>query len=291
MKKLINIFLIFSATIIGCEAPIDLELNNSETGVIVIEALLRNVNKKDFVKITKTTSFYNNEGEDFVSGASVVLEGNGTSYNLIESSHPDSLGYYIKPNNLSFNNGETYTLTVIAEGETYTATSTMNYLPGIDSMEIYYDDIQFIFASEAFQIAPEDTSYNIELTYQEDGELGDGYLFKYYVNDSLASVNPRDFVFFDDEFLIEGPVTGAAQSFTKAVAQYGDTITIEMLSIHPDFITFYEVLFNQTDLSGNLFASSPPANVPTNFSNGARGFFQVADVNYKTKIFKPLYKE
>ncbi len=291
MKKLINIFLIFTATIIGCEAPIDLELNNSETGVVVIEALLRNVNKRDFVKITKTTSFYDNEGEDLVSGANVVLEGNGTSYNLIESSHPDSTGYYIKPNNLSFNNGETYTLTVIAEGETYTATSTMNYLPGIDSMEIYYDDIQFIFASEAFQIAPEDTSYNIELTYQEDGELGDGYLFKYYVNDSLASVNPRDFVFFDDEFLIEGPVTGAAQSFTKAVAQYGDTITIEMLSIHPDFITFYEVLFNQTDLSGNLFASSPPANVPTNFSNGARGFFQVADVNYKTKIFKPLYKE
>jgi len=64
-----------------------------------------------------------------------------------------------------------------------------------------------------------------------------------------------------------------------------------MLSISPELATFYEVLFNQTDLSGNLFASSPPANVPTNISNGARGNFQVSQPTYKSTIFKPLFQE
>jgi hypothetical protein len=292
MKSSISLLIVFSIFLIGCEAPIDLELDDSETGVIVIEALLRDVPETDYVKVSKTTSFYEENGEDLVSNALVLIEDeSGVSISLKESNHPDSVGYYIKPKNYQFKDKENYTLSVTTDGETYSASSQFNLLLPIDSMEVFYDEIQFLFASPAFPIPEEDTLYNIDIIYSENNRVGDGYLFRYYVNDSLTSVNPRDLVFFDDEFLEEGSVAGSVQQLNKGQADYGDEITIEMLSVHPDLITFYEVLFSQTDLSGNLFASSPPANVPTNFSNGARGFFQVSDVQFESTTFKPLYKE
>lgn len=291
MKKFSIIFLALVALLSGCQDDIDLELKDDQSGIMVVEAFLRNISTREAIKLTRTTSYYDSEPEELVTGALVTItEDNGSPFQLKESTYPDSLGYYIKPANFSMKIGSAYTLTISIDDEIYTAVSELKPIPNIDSMEVFYNDIQFLFASEFVPIAPGDTIYDINITYTELPQKGDVYLFKYYVNDTLASFYPRDYVYFDDEFL-NGEVTGSVQQFPKIQADYGDKITIEMLSISPELATFYEVLFNQTDLSGNLFASSPPANVPTNISNGARGNFQVSQPTYKSTIFKPLFQE
>lgn len=291
MKKFSIIFLALVALLSGCQDDIDLELKDDQSGIMVVEAFLRNISTREAIKLTRTTSYYDSEPEELVTGALVTItEDNGSPFQLKESTNPDSLGYYIKPANFSMKIGSAYTLTISIDDEIYTAVSELKPIPNIDSMEVFYNDIQFLFASEFVPIAPVDTIYDINITYTELPQKGDVYLFKYYVNDTLASFYPRDYVYFDDEFL-NGEVTGSVQQFPKIQADYGDKITIEMLSISPELATFYEVLFNQTDLSGNLFASSPPANVPTNISNGARGNFQVSQPTYKSTIFKPLFQE
>lgn len=291
MKKFSIILLAFVALLSSCQDDIDLELKDDQSGILVVEAFLRNIPTRETIKLSRTTSYYNSEPEELVTGALVTItEDNGNPFQLKESTNADSLGYYIKPSSYTMKIGSAYTLTISIDDEIYTAVSELKPIPTIDSMEVFYNDIQFLFASEFVPIAPEDTLYDINISYTELPTKGDVYLFKYYINDTLASFYPRDFVYFDDEFL-DGEVTGGVQQFPKAQAKYGDKVTLEMLSISEDLALFYEVLFNQTDLSGNLFASSPPANVPSNISNGARGNFQVSQPTYKSTIFKPLFLE
>lgn len=63
-------------------------------------------------------------------------------------------------------------------------------------------------------------------------------------------------------------------------------VRLQMLSISKQKYDFYMAILLETDFSGAGFAG-PPANVPTNLSNGALGFFSVSDV---TEIKKPLYR-
>lgn len=275
---------------VSCQDDINLELDENKEGILVVEAFIRNSPTRQSIKLTRTSSYYDNEAEQMVSGAKISLaENNNSPIELTESLHPDSLGYYIKPAGITFNIGSAYTLTIIIDDEIYTSVSELKNVPNIDSMQIFYNDIQFLFASDFVPIAPSDTLYDIEISFLDNPGLGDAYLFKYYVNDTLKSVFPREFIFFDDE-LLNGRVIGPVQQFNKTKANYGNKITLEMLSISPELVQFYNILFNQTDLSGNLFASSPPANVPSNISNGAKGFFQMSQPIYQSLIFTPQYR-
>lgn len=289
MKKffyLVAIAIAFSS----CQEEIDLELDDSETQVVVIEAMLQTntlqPGTQQAVKVSKITSYYDRQKSNPVSTASVTLsESSGANSLLLEESqHPDSAGYYVFPSGYPFTIGTTYELSVLVEGESYTASSTLIEVPELDTTQVYLDDVQFIFASEFAPIAPEDTAYDIFAYFDNNKTKGDGYLLNYYVNGELKSEIPQDKSFATDEGFSDY-VTAEVMDFAKRDAAYGDTITLEMLSVSPETVDFYFILFSQTDLSGNPFASSPPANVPTNFSNGARGFFQVSDVTYASTLF------
>ena len=66
----------------------------------------------------------------------------------------------------------------------------------------------------------------------------------------------------------------------------GDTLTLEMISISRVQYDFYANFLYQTELSGNPFASAPPANIPTNLSEGARGFFQVSRLSTAQMVLR-----
>lgn len=288
MKKA-SLLLFLVSVMIGCEAPIDLELDESQTNILVVEALLRDQvvdsSMHQTIKLTRTTSYYSNEDEIIESGAIVILEDeNGVQTLLPESNNVDSLGYYLLPKDYLFTDNETYTLKITADGETYEASSQYNIAPAVEEFYVFINDVQFLFATPQTPIAPEDTIYDIFIGFEDSPEQGDHYLVNYYVNGKLASVNPRQKQIFPDEGM-NGYVATPVLQFDAEMAEYGDMLTVELSTASEDLFNFYTIMFTQTDLSGNPFAGSPPANVPTNFSNGARGIFQVVSSSYYTTPF------
>ncbi len=284
-------FVLFSMVgLVACEADIDLDIQDATNKIVVIESLLRdntlNPNDQQLIKVTQTTSYYNNNDDKSVNSATVELLDNSANPVLF-TQHPnsDSSDYYVLPPNYSFTIGHTYQLNVTVGDQTYSAESELKFVPILDTLEFFINEIQFLFASPQTPIAEEDTTFDIFTGFIDNPEIGDYYLFNYYVNGELASVNPRDKQIIGDEGF-DGWVQASIIQFNNDRAVYGDTITLEMLSSSKEVSDFYNIMFTQTDLSGNPFAGGPPANVPTNFSNGARGIFQVSSASRNTAIFK-----
>ena len=284
-------FVLFSMVgLAACEADIDLDIKDATNKIVVIESLLRDntltPSDQQLIKVTQTTSYYNNNDDKSVNSTTVELVDNNTN-TVLFAQHPnaDSSDYYILPANYFFTVGHTYQLNVTVDEQTYSAESELKFVPILDTLEFFINKIQFLFASPQRPIAEEDTTFDIFTGFVDNSEIGDYYLFNYYVNGKLASVNPRDKRIIGDNGF-NGRFQASIIQFNNDRAVYGDTITLEMLSSSKEVSDFYDIMFTQTDLSGNPFAGAPPANVPTNFSNGARGVFQVSSASRKTVIFK-----
>jgi hypothetical protein len=182
--------------------------------------------------------------------------------------HPDSAGYYLAPSSFVGVVGRTYTLTVVADGETYEAEDYLNAVTAIDSLEygINYDEREDPKEKGKF--------YEVLMYAKEPQDTKDFYLFKFFRNDSLTVYNPSDIYFSDDKAL--GEEINGVQA--PIYYELGDSARVEMYSISRKGFVFYNDLFNLINNDGGMF-SPPPANCRTNLSNGALGFFQVGAVN------------
>jgi hypothetical protein len=68
------------------------------------------------------------------------------------------------------------------------------------------------------------------------------------------------------------PLVSCAQFLREDQASVGDTIELELSSIPEDYCALYLGSQDASGLNSPLF-SGPPANVRTNISNGAIGYF------------------
>ena len=103
----------------SCEKEITLDLN-SVNSKFVIEGEISQ-NQKASVRISKTVDFTESNNFPAVRGANVSLsDGSGNSEQLVET----SAGVY-QSQKIMGSEGKTYKLTVIAEGSTFTAQTTM----------------------------------------------------------------------------------------------------------------------------------------------------------------------
>lgn len=264
-------YIIFIALgLVACEKSVLLDLDQMDPK-IVIEGLVTNQPKYQFVKISRSTGFYESGAAPRVTDAIVFVEdnmGNQFSYVHNPNNHPDSVGYYIPSTPFTGVIGRTYTLNVDADGESYTASDEMFEVTAIDSLtyQINFD--------EQDDPKEDDKFYEVLMYAREPQETNDYYLFKFYRNDTLKLYNPTDIYFADDKTL--GEEINGVQSPVFYAPE--DSARIEMYSISREGFVFYSDLFNLINNDGGMF-SPPPANSRTNLSNGALGFFQVSAVN------------
>lgn len=270
MKKLI-IYLFPIAFVFGmisCQKPIDLDLFTKSEPILVVEGQVTTDTMQHIVKLSLTNSYYDTTTLNAATGAIVSIN----NVALVESNNTDSAGFYYTPADFYGEEGKTYNLEISYNNKNYTSSSYLAPLPQIDSVTIGLNVFQFFF----FIPQLGDTAYDLTIHYNEPDTLGNTYLFNVYIDGELTTTNPRDKVYIDDEGAVTGPIYFSAQSFVTADVVDSSIVTLEMLSISPDLIKFYDTFFNQTDLSGNPFAGSPPANIPTNITGGAVGFFQAS---------------
>jgi hypothetical protein len=245
MKKYIT-FALFIITIIftSCEKVINVDLKTADPK-LVIEGVVDNSGKPAKVRLSKSIAFSVNNIYPTVNGASVKITDNlGNMFTLLES----PVGTYANAALIGVS-GRTYTLTVVAEGKTYTAISTMPQQVNLDS--VFQEKITItkpiVFASALFN---------------DPSGFGNYYNFIETINGKRnKNIFALDDIYQDGGLVVNQLFDGDSS------LKVGDKVKIEMQCISK---TTYRYLVGLQDLQ---FNNSVPANPVNNITNNALGYF------------------
>ncbi len=271
MKITQHILILLSAIMLSaCRENIDFE-SETEQERIVVEGEITNVKRKHLIKITKTTSFFEQEAAPVVENANVEVSDGVNSYLCIE----ENPGEYYTPD-MAFPENKAYTLSIDFEGVVYTGTDFMNRVIEIDTV-ITFEEDDFDF--DEGMVRP---YANVVMFGQEPKGLGDYYLWKYQVkkpDTAYKDMTPtyKDWSFASDEFVDGNNPADGWPIFERIEPKEIVPNSVVRLQIFGISKAYYEYLdaLGKAVFRGGLF-DGPPANVPTNMDNGALGFFVAA---------------
>ncbi len=275
---LISFVLLFSIS--SCTEIIDIELNDAGNKRVVVDARITNQTKAHMVKLTYSTSYFANQKANAVNGANVSITDGTNTYPLSET-NGDGI-YYTNPD-VKGEVDKTYTLNIeLSDGTKYTASSYMASLIDADKIEYKYEEIK----QNPFTIA---YVYNIYLFVQEDPKLGNYYMWNYYIDGKIATDTLKLKIFFDDNNVNGSYIANWAVFSIEEEDIVNDKtkVTVEGLSISKAEYDFCVAFMLETEWKGGLF-DGPPANIPSNISNGGLGFFSASAVTSKETF---VYRE
>ncbi len=270
--KILKYTLVVTAILVlfSCEKQIDFDLNNQENARLVVEGDLTDEAKVHTVELTRTSSYYENQEAPRETGATVVLYDGTTNQNLTETAP----GIYQTPITYAGVIGKTYTLNITtSDNEFYTASSALESVSTIDTV---LADLGLSFEDEDALIL---SHYG-----PEPAGVGNNYMWLVTINGVDYTEDVGDIMFVTDEFVDGNYIAGFEfQEIELAdlpILKETDTlnISVEMHSISKPYYDFLLAIVLETEFNGGLF-SGPPANIPSNISNGALGFFRASAVS------------
>jgi hypothetical protein len=257
IKYQLAIIILISFLAASCKKVIDLNLGDSAQQLI-IEGNITDVNATQIVTISKSVPFNSPNTFPTVSGATVkVVDGNGNTRTFVESTP----GTYTSATTFAGRYGQKYTLQVLLNGQTYTASSTMPIQRvNLDSISIN----QQTFGNT--------TTKTLAVQFQDPPDQVNRYRFVMSVN----SVEVKDIFVRDDQFS-NGRHVEALLYQDDLKLNPGDKALIEMQCIDPVIYTYWYTFSQQT----NNFDSATPSNPPNNFNGNVLGYFSVHTTQLK----------
>ncbi len=266
-RYIVLVVAFFSIMISSCTQVMEVDLPDEEDR-IVIEGLVTTQTKPFKVRVTKTVGLGNGADYPSINNALVIISdnaGNRDTLDLVSS------GVYETSTAKTGVVGRTYHLTVKIDGTTYSAKDKIRDVPPIDSLYAFY-----LTAGSGFGITKD--GYYVFYNSTDPPNQKNYYRYKVYRNGKPV-LGANSIAVFDDRFLspviIGARLPGKYNSFDKA--------KVEMYSLSEEGYNFYVGLATQLQNDGGFF-STPPANAPTNLSNGALGFFQASDIEVDSLV-------
>jgi hypothetical protein len=130
--------LLLMITAVSCQEVIDIELNNPDNQRIVVEGRLTNELKRHTIRLTHTLSYFDSQLAPPVMNAEVYLieEGTGTRVNFTQIDN--EFGLY-QSDQVKGRVGETYSLFVNDGDDSYKATSYLDTVAQMDSINYKYE--------------------------------------------------------------------------------------------------------------------------------------------------------
>lgn len=268
-QSLLFLALALSFLVSSCEDVITVDLDEADPK-LVIEAAINwqkgtsgNTQK---IKLTTTTGFYSAQIPK-VSGANVTIRNSQNT--VFVFNEVGTTGEYVCSNFAPVIN-ETYTLTIINNGNTYTATETLKAVAPISRLE---QNDQGGFTGNEKEIK----------TYYLD-PVGEPnyYLYKY----SYSNQRKSDFYVDRDEFFDGNEFFSISQNDEL---KKDDTIEVTHYGISRAYYNYMSVLVSIAGNSGGGPFQSPPATVrgnivnttaPENFPLGFFSLSEIAVANY-----------
>lgn len=264
MKNLFYIStIILSLFLTSCEEVVNVDLDTASPKLVVDASInweQGTDGAQQKIKLTTTTSYYSSTVPT-VSGATVsVKNSTNTVFNFIEV---PNTGEYVC-NNFVPQLDEVYTLTVISNGQTYSATETLKSVAPIS--EIVQNNEGGI------------TGDQIEIkTFFNDPEVAENYyMFKYKYSNKAK----LDYQVSDDRFFQGNQFFSLSNNEDLSA---GDQINVTHYGVSKTYYNYMNILLSIAGNSGGGPFQSPPATVrgniinTTNFDDYALGYFRLSE--------------
>jgi hypothetical protein len=261
MKKII-ILLLISISFISCEKVIDVGLTTGEPR-LVVEASINWYEGTDGsqqkIKLSTTTDYFSTQIPPVTDALVTVTNTSGQLFTFIQNSTP---GTYECTDFIPIVN-ESYTLTIVYQGETYTSIDNLLDTPQITSVE-QKDDAGF---------------------------LGNETEVKFFFNDFANQTN-QYFIRIDDPYkvipeygVIEDRFFQNNEMFSLYYSEElkpSDTLKCTLNGVSLNYYNYMNVLLTQTGTNSAGPFSTPTSTVrgnvvnQTNFNNYALGYFRLS---------------
>ena len=276
MKRILNSILLITVLFFSaCTDVIDVEVPTEEAK-LVIEASINwekgTSGSDQTIYLSKSTPFFETNGNVPVSGASVIIT--NTSDGTYFEFNDQNDGSYTTSNFIPVLK-DSYTLEVMSEGETYSAQET--FMPVVPILEVYQSTEKFL---------PEVLEVNFD--FLDPVEEENYYYIKFK---EQADTFPR-LLDFKDEF-VNGNLISVFnerqenEDINQVEYAPGDTVNMELIGISKRYYEYIQLLINQSE-SGGPFDTTPVAlrgnctnqNDPNNFAYGYFRLTEVAKASY-----------
>lgn len=259
MKYLLGLATTF-LLLTGCEKVIELDLNESETK-LVIEGYITNEPGPYFVKLSKSVRFDAASQYPVVTNAQVIITDNtGIKDTLVNLGN----GSYRTVKTVGLP-GRTYGLSVVADGNTYTASSTMPATVALDSLR-----------NNKFNLAGT-VQNTIIPVYTDPVTLGNNYRFLLYVNNVLD----KTYLVWNDN--AGNGVVNQRPFFTNDIELKKDNLVrVEMQCVDATVYNYFFTLLQAQ--GGGPGGGTTPSNPPNGITGNALGIFSAHTVQVKTTI-------
>jgi hypothetical protein len=258
-----NTIILSMAILLGmssCTKVIDLDLEN-KANTVVIEGEINDGLPPYQVKITKSVAFTENNNYPGINNALVIVEDNTGVRDTLQSK---SDGVY-ETNKIIGTPGNTYSLTAIADGKTYTSQSTLPAKVTLDTLLT----TELNFAGQKRK--------TIIPGFLDPMTIGNNYRFIISVNDTIV----KDVVITNDN-INNGIPNQRPFILQSVILKSGDAVKVTMQNVDK---LVYNYFYTLQQISGNgPGGGSAPTNPPSNIIGGALGYFNATSSNTKTVV-------
>lgn len=250
----------------ACTESLDIDLNEGENNRLVVAGEITNEPGPYSVRLTRSTSYFYNQPAPAELGATVTISDGEQTFVLLDE---DNDGTYWTDSAARGIPGRTYTLNIkLANGEEYEA---------VDHMPIpnRFDTIYYEYTNEEYGLTLPQYHYFFYASFTEQEGVDDCYMFYVYFNDSCYNSKFEDIKWafagsrYDGCGLFENVQICDANEDSipkKPEARF------DLFSVSTEYHQFIKDISDETFGNATIL-QGPPANIFTNVSNGALGFF------------------
>jgi len=255
MKQRI-IILVIGFLLASCEEKINWQLDSIPPDLCIVDGRITNEYKRHLIKLTKPVSNLNDVPE-VIGEAEVLLSDGFTVMELIEI--PKNSGNYYT-DSMSFTVDRKYKLEIFKESNYYFANAEMIPVTPFSLVKVKLSEANdTMFQIDEKFSSEEDAIWELQLQFtNSDGITYDAALYYY----TIGSLDVSQ-LFAPQKEIIAFP--------------RGTRIIQKKYSMAPEHAAYIRSLLLETEWRGGYFDISA-ANVNTNLSNGAKGFFSASTV-------------
>ena len=282
----LTVALIITASIVGCEDPVDVD-TGFENGDVVIDAWITNESKPQTINLLFSQDYFDNRLPTPITDGTVRVTREGAEYAFVHEGGGQYTWTPAEGETLG-SEGDEFVLTVDVGADTYTASTSIYATAEIDSISIFFED-------EAFG---GDEGLFAEVYARDLPGIGDTYWVKSYRNDTLLNKPQELNIVYDAAFNpgtdIDGiyfirPLRFAINALDEdglpRSLNTGDKVGAEVHSISNEGFRFLQTVQEQTTNGDNGLFALPVANAISNITNTTGeskplGFFNIAAVSF-----------
>jgi hypothetical protein len=267
MQKLFT-YLLLILLLSSCEEQTDWDLKTINNDFIVVDGIITNEMKVHSIILSKPVTGLNDPPEP-VSAATVLVSSNQLTYTFHEDPlHP---GRYLSDNAFLGIKNRTYSLLITSGNKVYSSKAVL--APPITKVEFVFLRYQKNGNDNKYRITWVANQYN-PLKPAMFEILLDWSTAPGYENESPESCKAKLYYY-------ALPTLDVSEIFAptleKVTFPYGTVITERRYSLTDEHAAFIRAVLLETNWQGGYF-NTASANIPTNLSEGAMGFFGACGV-------------